>query len=216
MTTRARLGLGAAAGLTALAAFATGLATTTPAAARPAPPAVPTAVASAPRFLSPGELPPHRASGWYGGPVRSGTPRPLPFCYEAALPGVASRYRKFWTDYDTNAEQVTVVARDVARAKSLAARFNRAITTCAARAEANDPDVTAELRRYGRLSVEEGADVYGVHISHEATSSDIHLFSVGRDGRTVTVLRWGQMGDFRSAQVPDFKWTTRHAVNKLY
>lgn len=47
-------------------------------------------------------------------------------------------------------------------------------------------------------------------------SSDIGLFSVGRDGATVTVVRWGQMGTFQHAQVADFKAMTVTAVNKLY
>jgi hypothetical protein len=47
-------------------------------------------------------------------------------------------------------------------------------------------------------------------------SSDVSLFSVGRDGRTVTYVRWAQMGTFAHAQVADFKATTVTAVNKLY
>ena len=42
------------------------------------------------------------------------------------------------------------------------------------------------------------------------------LLSVGRDGRTVTVVQWGQMGDFGDAPVAAFKKTTTTAVNKLY
>ncbi|CAM5226236.1 hypothetical protein SNARM312S_02136 [Streptomyces narbonensis] len=46
--------------------------------------------------------------------------------------------------------------------------------------------------------------------------TDIHLFSVGRDGRTVTLVRWGQMGDFEDAPLTAFRTTTKTAVNKLW
>ena len=36
------------------------------------------------------------------------------------------------------------------------------------------------------------------------------------DNRTVTVVKWGQMGDFDDAPVAAFKKTTITAVNKLY
>ncbi|HZG03095.1 MAG TPA: hypothetical protein VE546_05895 [Streptomyces sp.] len=209
MTMRTRTGrLGA--GLTALAAITTAITTALA--------VVPSAAAAAsdpPAFLSPEELPPHPSSPWYAGEVTSGVPDPLPFCYGEALPGATSRYRAFWTEYDTNARQVTVVERDEARAKDLAALLNAAIRRCAERAEQQDPDVTAEFRSYGRLPVEEGARVYGVHTAHAWGPSDIHLFSVGRDGRTVTVVHWAQMGTFRHAQVADFRKTTVTAVNKL-
>ena len=45
---------------------------------------------------------------------------------------------------------------------------------------------------------------------------DIRLLSVGRDGRTVTVVDWGQMGGFKDAPVKAFKKTTTTAVNKLH
>ncbi|BBC29319.1 uncharacterized protein SGFS_006130 [Streptomyces graminofaciens] len=45
---------------------------------------------------------------------------------------------------------------------------------------------------------------------------DIRLLSVGRDGRMVTVVDWGQMGDVEDAPVKAFKKTTTAAVNKLH
>ncbi|MEE1941318.1 hypothetical protein V1L54_18210 [Streptomyces sp. TRM 70361] len=210
MNTRTRIGRPGRLGLAVLTALATALpvALSSPAAA---------AAGGTPAFLSPAELPPHPSSPWYAGEVTAGVPDPLPFCYGEALPGATSRYREFWTEYDTNARQVTVVERDEAAATALAALLNRAIRECAERTEQRDPEIEAESRYYGRVRVEEGARVYGVHINHTAVgSSDIHLFSVGRDGRTVTVVHWGQLGDFRHAQVSDFRKTTAVAVGKLY
>ncbi|MFJ5775389.1 hypothetical protein [Streptomyces sp. NPDC093094] len=200
-TRTARLALAAAATGTAVAV---GL--TAPAA---------TAATGGPKYLKPAELPPHPTSPWYAGRVTAGQPDPLPVCVGESLPSVSS-HRAYWTEYDTNALQVTVVARDVQRAKDLAALLRKKISGCAAALEKQDPDMTAAGRYYGRLDVEEGAHVYGLHTASGWGASDIALLSVGRDGRTVTFVKWAQMGTFRHAQVADFKRTTRTAVNKLW
>ncbi|WP_435281968.1 hypothetical protein [Streptomyces koelreuteriae] len=177
--------------------------------------AVPAAAATAPRFLKPAELPPHPTSPWYAGPVTAGQPDPLPVCVGEALPSIAS-HRSYGTEFDTNAQQITVVERTEQRAKDFAALLREDITGCAKKLMEQDPDLTATQKSYGRLNVEEGAHVYGLHTASAWGSSDIGLFSVGRDGRTVTVVLWGQMGNFQHAQVADFKKTTVTAVNKLY
>ncbi|MDQ0808793.1 hypothetical protein QFZ63_000507 [Streptomyces sp. B3I7] len=71
-------------------------------------------------------------------------------------------------------------------------------------------------KSYGHLNVEEGADVYGIHTASTQGSSDIHLFSVGRDGATVTIVRRARLGTSKDAEVAGFKTTTVTAVNKLY
>ncbi|MFJ8361853.1 hypothetical protein [Streptomyces sp. NPDC093984] len=57
---------------------------------------------------------------------------------------------------------------------------------------------------------------YGLHTVTSWGASDIRLLSVGRDGRTVTVVDWGQLGDFGDAPVKAFRKTTVTAVNKLH
>ncbi|MGR4847538.1 hypothetical protein [Streptomyces sp. LARHCF252] len=179
-------------------------------------PAAATTPASAtPRFLEPAELPPHPTSPWYAGPVTAGQPDPLPVCVGEALPSIAT-HRSYGTEFDTNAQQITVVERTAQRAKDFAALLRKDIAGCAKKLMEQDPDLTATQKSYGRLNVEEGAHVYGLHTASAWGSSDIGLFSVGRDGRTVTVVLWGQMGNFQHAQVADFKKTTVTAVNKLY
>ncbi|MFE7900504.1 hypothetical protein ACFU3E_23935 [Streptomyces sp. NPDC057424] len=182
--------------------------------------AVPATAATAPapgtpRFLEPAELPPHPASPWYAGPVTAGQPDPLPMCVGDALPSTTT-HREYWTEYDTNAQQITVVERSEQRAKDFAALLRKDLAGCAKKLMRQDPDITATQKYYGRLNVEEGAHVYGIHTASAWGSSDIGLFSVGRDGTTVTVVRWGQMGNFQHARVSDFKATTATAVNKLY
>ncbi|MFC9678911.1 hypothetical protein [Streptomyces sp. NPDC056948] len=193
----------------ALAAVAGVAAVAVPAAAATTP------ASATPRFLEPAELPPHPTSPWYAGPVTAGQPDPLPVCVGDALPSIAS-HRSYGTEFDTNAQQITVVERTEQRAKDFAALLRKDITGCAQKLMEQDPDLTATQKSYGRLNVEEGAHVYGLHTASAWGSSDIGLFSVGRDGRTVTVVLWGQMGNFQHAQVADFKTTTVTAVNKLY
>lgn len=174
----------------------------------------PAAAAGSPRFLAPAELPPHASSAWTAGPVTAGQPDPLPMCVGEALPST-SVHRAYRTDLDTGALQVTVVERSEQRAKDFAALLRKDLAGCAEKLM-QDPEITATQKYYGTLNVEEGAHVYGFHTEATWGASDINMFSVGRDGRTVTVVQWGQMGDFANAQVTDFKSTTLKAVGKLY
>ncbi|WP_371658044.1 hypothetical protein [Streptomyces sp. NBC_00280] len=194
----------------AVAALAAGTVLTAPAAG-----AAPKA--ATPTFLSASQLPPHPTSSWTAGPVTEGFPEALGLC--VSTEGVLDydyRHREFRTDLDTNAVQLTVVTGTAAQAKALAKHYDDLIRTCAARIEKSSPDVEAEGRDYGTLPVEEGAHVRGLHTETSWGATDIALLSVGRDDKTVTVVKWGQMGDFDNAPVAAFKKTTTTAVNKLY
>ncbi|GAA3309590.1 hypothetical protein [Streptomyces cinereospinus] len=193
-----------------IAALATGAAVALAAVPATAGPAA----TATPGFLDPAELPPHPASAWYAGPVTAGQPDPLPVCVGEALPSTAV-HRSYWTEFDTNALQVTVVERNERRAGEFAALLRRELADCARKLMERHPGMTAAGKYYGRLNVEEGAHVHGVHTAHEWGASDIALFSVGRDGRTVTVVEWAQMGTFRHARVAGFQATTVRAVEKL-
>ncbi|MET7439328.1 hypothetical protein ACWERY_07165 [Streptomyces sp. NPDC004082] len=194
-----------------LAAVAVGAAVT----ATAVPASASAAASDSPAFLEPGELPPHPSSAWFAGDVTAGQPDPLPICVGQALPSISS-HRTFWTDYDTNALQVTVEERSVKRAKDFAALLRADLANCAAQLMEQDPEVTATQKYYGKLNVEEGAHVYGVHTETSWGASDISLFSVGRDGTAVTIVKWAQLGSFENAPVTDFKATTVTAVDKLY
>ncbi|GAA3506719.1 hypothetical protein GCM10019016_138340 [Streptomyces prasinosporus] len=199
-----------AAALAALtvAALAAGTALTAPAGAAPK--------KTAPAFLTASELPPHPWSAWTAGPVTDGFPVELAPCLGEGVPAYDYRHRVFSTELDTGAVQATVVTGSAAKAKALAALLNEEIRSCADRIERSDPETEAEGRFYGSLPVEEGAQVHGLHTASSWGATDVHLLSVGRDGRTVTVVGWGQMGDFGDAPVAAFKKTTTRAVAKLY
>ncbi|MET9543897.1 hypothetical protein ABZY36_01105 [Streptomyces sp. NPDC006627] len=198
---RKNKGLFAAAAVVAVAGVAAG--------------AVPASAADGPRFLEPSELPPHTSSPWYAGPVTSGQPDPLPMCVGEGLPST-SVHRTYRTDLDTGALQVTVVERSEQRAKDFAALLRKKLDGCAKTVMQQNPEITAAQKYYGKVNVEEGAHVYGVHTVASWGATDINMFSVGRDGNTVTLVTWGQMGTFADAQADDFKTTTATAVNKLY
>ncbi|WP_405554299.1 hypothetical protein OHV08_10485 [Streptomyces canus] len=174
------------------------------------------AAPAGPRFLSAADLPPHPSSAWTAGKVTDGVPDELLLCLEDALPGYDSRYRDFRTELETSARQLTIEVGTKAKAAALVTRMNREIRTCADRLEQGDPELEATYKDYGRVAVEEGARVHGLHTEYAYGATDIRLLSVGRDDRTVTVVEWSQMGDFASAPVKAFKKTTATAVNKLH
>ncbi|MGJ5892121.1 hypothetical protein ACSCBZ_09285 [Streptomyces niveiscabiei] len=198
-----------AAVLTALSAACLTVVTATavPAATNPAPPG----------FLAAGDLPPYLSSPWTAGPVTAGVPEEVEedTCLGKALSGGGTWSRTFRTDLDAGAWQVSVVLPDETQAKGRYARIVKDVRSCAERIEQKYPDIQAEFKDYGAVQVEEGAHVFGLHTAAEWGALDVRLLGVGRDGRTVTVVDWGQMGTFKDAPVKAFKKTTVTAVNKL-
>jgi hypothetical protein len=172
------------------------------------------AKARVPGFLAAGDLPPHPSSAWWAGEVTAGLPEE-PFCLDGALRAARSHHRAFHTDLDTNATQIAVTSPSNAAASRLAASLRASVAACAADWLRETPGGTASWEDYGGLAVGGGAHVYGVHVSIPDSEPSVHLFGVGRDGKAVTVVRWGQMGDLGQAPVGDFKRTTRTAVQKL-
>ncbi|MFF4851428.1 hypothetical protein [Streptomyces sp. NPDC001194] len=170
---------------------------------------------AAPGFLGAADLPPQPSSPWHAGKVTKGLPETPPFCLDGALPATGSWHRHFGTDLDAGAVQVSVRASSDAAAARLARDLERQVAACAADWLREHPEGTARSRDYGALPVEEGAHVYGVHTSIPDSEPGVHLFGIGRDGSTVTVVQWGRMGDLGDAPVAAFKRTTTTAVNRL-
>ncbi|MFC9296182.1 hypothetical protein ACFTWH_27670 [Streptomyces sp. NPDC057011] len=171
--------------------------------------------ATAPGFLTGADLPPHPGSAWYTGEVTKGLPEFAPFCVEDVLPATGAWHRTFGTEFDTGAVQISVRSSSASAAAKLAAAIERKVAACAADWLRATPGGTASWQDYGKLPVEEGAHVYGVHTSVPDSEPGVHLYGIGRDGSTVTVVKWGQMGNLSDAPVPAFKKTTTTAVNKL-
>ncbi|THA80821.1 hypothetical protein [Streptomyces sp. A0592] len=173
------------------------------------------AAAGAPGFLTGTDLPPHPSSPWYSGEITKGLPETAPFCLEGVLPTAGSWHRTFGTEVDTGAVQVSVRAASPSAAAKLVGTLERKVAACAADWLRTTPGGTASWQDYGTLPVEEGAHLYGVHTSIPESEPGVHLYGIGRDGSTVTVVQWGQMGDLSQAPVAAFKKTTTKAVNKL-
>ncbi|MFE0704437.1 hypothetical protein [Streptomyces sp. NPDC058872] len=172
--------------------------------------------AQQPAFLAPSQMPPS-STPWTADPVAQGLPEYGPFCAPGVVPARGTRHRTFRTELDTGGLQVTTVAATEAQAVRLAGALRRALADCAERLEREDPGTEAVGRYHGKVAVEEGAHVYSLDTANpEVGSTDVHLFSVGRDGRTVTYVEWGQMGDFEQAPLKAFRKTTATAVNKLW
>ncbi|QNP61837.1 hypothetical protein [Streptomyces genisteinicus] len=172
--------------------------------------------ASAPRFLAPGDLP-AASTPWTADPVRKGLPADESFCTAGTTPASGTTYRDFRTELDTGARQTTTVAATPAKAAQLADRLRQAVETCLDRLVAEYPGLEGEAFHHGPVDVEEGANVYSIDTHDpEVGSTDIALWSVGRDGRTVTVVQWGQLGDLDGAPLAAFKHTTATAVARLH
>lgn len=172
------------------------------------------AAAAVPGFLEPGDLPPHPTT-WHAGDVTAGVPDPAAFCLAGALPVETSYYREFQTELDTNATQLATVTDSAAEAGRLAGSLERRVADCASAWLAEHPGGTASWQDYGPLETGDGAHLYGVHTSVPDSEPGVHLFGIGRDGKRVTVARWGEIGDLGQAPVKAFAATTKTAVEKL-
>jgi hypothetical protein len=169
--------------------------------------------APAPKFLSANQWP-ASATPWSAGPVKKGTPTDL--CIGGVLPKASSKYRLFQTELDTGASQTVTVAASEAQAKQLVTKTRAAVETCLKRLQKKYPSLKGKTGYHGKVNVEEGAWVYSLDTHVPGAGSDIALYSIGRDGRTVTVQEWGQLGDLKHAPLTGFKNTTKTAVAKLY
>ncbi|WP_328621780.1 hypothetical protein [Streptomyces sp. NBC_00354] len=172
-------------------------------------------VLTAPGFLGAADLPPDAGSPWHAGKVTKGLPEAAPFCLDGVLPATGTWHRRFGNDLDAGAVQISVRASSDSAAARLTRSLERQVAACAADWLREHPDGKAASKDYGTLPVEEGAHVYGVHTSIPESEPGVHLFGIGRDGSTVTVVQWGRMGDLSDAPVAAFKTTTTTAVNRL-
>ncbi len=196
----------AAAAASVLLAAPVSAATASPAKAQP----------KAPGFLAAADIPDGSGTEWTAGRVTKGTTEAPPFCLESVLPAKgATWHRQYRSDLDTGALQLSVTSPSTSAAARLAAAAEKAVAACAGD-WLSDTGATASWRDHGRLAVEEGAHVYGIQTEMPEGAVDSHLIGIGRDGRTVTFLMWGQMGGLEHTPVPAFKKATVKAVQKLH
>lgn len=168
-------------------------------------------------FLSGTDLPPHETSPWFEGDITNGLPHLPIFCVTGVdLPEEATTHREFSTEVDAGALQLNVAAQDEETAAELAGQLRDSVANCAADWLRDNPGGTASWRDLGSQDVGDGAHTYGVHINSEQGAQDVHLFGVGREGNTVTLVQWGQMGTFDHAPLTAFRDTVTTAVDRLH
>ncbi|MFI0928154.1 hypothetical protein ACH4TP_30145 [Streptomyces sp. NPDC021012] len=179
--------------------------------------AAPAQAAAQPAFLSAAQMP-AASTPWTATRVFTGVPENGgALCAPYRIPAQNTRYREFTTELDTNGVQITTVARTEADAVKLVDTLRKSLAGCGALLERQNPGLHAVSAYHGKLAVEEGAWVYSLDTADpQVGNTDIHLFAVGRDGRTVTYVRWGRMGDLKDAPLAAFRTTAKTAVNKLW
>ncbi|MCH0539008.1 hypothetical protein I3F58_05440 [Streptomyces sp. MUM 203J] len=171
---------------------------------------------SAPGFLAAADMPDGWGTEWQAGPVTKGNPEFPPGCMRDVLPAKgATWHRAYWTDLETSATQISVTTPTVASARRLVAAAEKAAADCAADSLRKTPGGAAAWDDYGKIAAEDGAHVYGVHTEQPYGALDVALIGIGRDGRTVTFVDWGQMGYLKDLPVEAFKKTMAKAVNDL-
>lgn len=171
--------------------------------------------ANRPGFLDAADLPPHGSSDWVAGDIVRGLPEHPTFCTWEALGQGTSWHREYHTEFDTHANQITVRAKSESAATQLESDLAAAVTDCAPDWLRENPGGTASWQYYGPTSGGDSAVVYGVHTSIPDSEPGVHLYGIGRDGRVVTVVQWGQMGNLSDAPVSEFTGTTTTAVENL-
>lgn len=161
---------------------------------------------------------PKDGTTWYGLPAVRGWTN-LTACSgfwpDGQAPEVNVWSREVATSETAAGVQNTVVFETEAEAVAFAARARQAYADCPKIYERPGNIVTAQ--DHGTVDVEEGATVQGMR-EESAQDSGVyhnHLFGVGRDGDTVTLIEW--QSNWSAPPVDYFKNTTvKNVVNRLH
>ncbi|MFF5703565.1 hypothetical protein ACFY7H_13805 [Streptomyces sp. NPDC012794] len=161
---------------------------------------------------------PKDGTTWYGAPAVRGWNN-FTACFgfwpDNQAPEVNVWSREVATSETAAGRQNTVVFETEAEAAAFAVRARQAYADCPRLYEGPHTVVTGY--DYGAVDVEEGVTVQGMRLTYTFDSSlyHNHLFGVGRDGDTVTLLEWES--NWSAPPVDYFKNTTmRNVVNRLY
>ncbi|MEW2136459.1 hypothetical protein AB0892_07600 [Streptomyces sp. NPDC005409] len=157
---------------------------------------------------------PKDGTTWYGAPAARGWRTPT--CGRSwSVPEVNVWSREVYTSETAAGLQNTVVFETEAEAIAFAALARQTYAQCPSTYDESPLTVETGFD-YGTVDVEEGATVQGLRITY--TFGDTyhnHLFGVGRDGDTVTLIEWES--NWSAPPVDYFKNTTvKNVVNRLY
>ncbi|MEU6903514.1 hypothetical protein [Streptomyces virginiae] len=155
---------------------------------------------------------------WRAVPIARGWGGSYDACLEGwpeGRPEVNVWHRDFTTAETAFAQQKVVVFATEAEAVAFAEVTRRNYAGCADRPQ--PPGVTATGYDHGVVDVEEGATLQGMHTFNADAQERPHfnhLWGVGRDGDTVTLVLWSSY--WGEPPVAAWKKTLRTAVNKLH
>lgn len=224
--------LAVCAGITAIAGVATGVAVPAGAVGRgsAAESAFPSglrgvAAEVTPTFLTAAQLPQGpRYKTWKAQPVRDGLPNPRAFCLAGTMAAETTRYTVYKSGTEAGAQHFVVQGRSEARAAALAAKLKTKIEGCFQEwLQLTGPGIYegkkifASWRRYGTYDIADGMTVWGVFTTPpKPTPPTTHMYAVGRDANTVSVIHLGLNGAEKYAPGADFTATAQTSMRQLY
>ncbi|MEV8533247.1 hypothetical protein [Streptomyces sp. NPDC051211] len=157
---------------------------------------------------------PKDGTTWYGVPAARGWRSPA--CGRSwPVPEVNVWSRSVSTSETASGGQTTVVFQTEAEAIAFAAYARQVYADCPTNRD-DSPDTIETAYDYGAVDVEEGATVQGMRVTYTFNDNHHnHLFGVGRDGDTVTLIEWES--NWSAPPVDYFKSVTvKNVVNRLY
>jgi hypothetical protein len=224
----ASVALAVCAGVTAIAGVATGVAVPAGAVGSPTVNAAAFGAAEAtagPRYLTASQLPQGSRYGtWETGRAHKGLPYPRTFCLGGTMSASTTSYTTFESSTEAGAQQYVSTRATEAGAVYLVGKLRSAIEAChkawiklTSNGIYKGKKIKAGWQRYGTFDVADGMTVWGVFTTPpKPTPPTTHMYAVGREGRTVTVLHIGLNGTAGTAPVEPFTDVAETAVRQLY
>ncbi|MFD0717810.1 hypothetical protein [Streptomyces globosus] len=155
---------------------------------------------------------PKDGTTWYGPAPSRGWRQPA--CGRSwTVPETNVWNREVSTSETAAGGQNTVVFDTEAEAIAFADHARRIYAECPLNV---GPDTIRTLYDHGTVDVEEGAAVLGMRITYAFSDTyHNHLFGIGRDGATVTIVEWES--NWSAPPVDHFKnVTVKNVVNRLH
>lgn len=171
------------------------------------------AAAGAPGFMRLRDLP--RGHSWSAEGIQQGVPGGSEFCLGLTIPADFTLYQRYHDDLDASVIEYIHTSTSEADAIAFAKKEKHRIKTCATRWDQHNPDGSSEFESYGSQPVDDGVSSFGVFVYPPQADPSANLFAVGRDGNTVAVVRFGQIGTAGDADVDDFLRTARLATERM-
>ncbi|MEU8779543.1 hypothetical protein [Streptomyces sp. NPDC048606] len=157
---------------------------------------------------------PKDGTTWYGMAARRGWTAPV--CGRSwPDPEINVWSREVQTSETAAGRQNTILFDTEAEAVAFAAYARQVYADCPTSPD-HGPNAIVTGYDYGTVDVEEGATVQGMRVTYSFNDNyHNHLFGVGRDGDTVTLIEWES--NWSAPPVDYFKnVTVKNVVNRLH